>query len=634
MSGSLWRPPPPRLHDPPELRGFNKPPNSVNPWATPPPWKKDADRPNNLPGMTRFNAPSKPVDPTMLARAVGGLKSFLGVGGVSGANGVPGSLDQPFFPPGPPPTPTAQGAIGRRMDYPSNYNINFRPRSFEPISFDILRAISDPSVGGYDMIRLAIETRKDQMSQLEWSVLPRKKNREPMRPKSDDRCQKAENLLRCPDGQWAWQQWCSQLVEEHLVTDAPAIFRHRSFSGETTRLELMDGATLVPKLNYDGRRPHEGVAYQQNLKGLPAIDYTRENLLYAPRNPRVHKVYGYSCVEQILVTVNIGLRRQAGQLAFFTDGTIPDAIASVPEAWQTHQIQEYQAYWDNMVNDAVTRRKMKFVPAGTMFQQTRKDDALVDAFDEWLARVVAYCFSLPATPFVKMQNRATAESAYETALSEGLQPLMIWLKGIIDYILANWLETPDLELVWDDVKKPDVAEMDQRNLLKQEAGVISIDDIRADDGMEALGIEPFVRGLGPLGFMSISSMKKAIENGWDLTGIPQPTMDPAGAGMPGDPAQLGDMTQGDPLEGLPPEILEALGLPPSQPPGQPAIAGPDQSGQQPMNLRRAIAAPQVAGQEPGSNVVPIHKHPAIQLAMKHGDATAKRMAARMGGASP
>ena len=177
------------------------------------------------------------------------------------------------------------------------------------------------------------------------------------------------------------------------------------------------------------------------------MQYTADEMLYVPRNPRIHKIYGYSCVEQVIVTVNIGLRRQASQLGFFTEGTVPDAVAQVPPDWGMQRIQEFQDYWDTMVNDAVRRRKLKFIPGGVTFQPTRNDQALVDQFDEWLARVVQYAFSLPPTPLVRMMNCATSENAYEQSLDEGLQPLMIWAKQIVDEIILKWLGFDDLELI-------------------------------------------------------------------------------------------------------------------------------------------------------------------------------------------
>jgi phage portal protein BeeE len=74
-------------------------------------------------------------------------------------------------------------------------------------------------------------------------------------------------------------------------------------------------------------------AYQQVLKGLPAVNYSARDVIYRPRNVRAHKVYGYSPVQQVLMTVNIALRRQLWQLDYFTEGSIPDALIGVPQSW-------------------------------------------------------------------------------------------------------------------------------------------------------------------------------------------------------------------------------------------------------------------------------------------------------------
>ena len=72
-----------------------------------------------------------------------------------------------------------------------------------------------------------------------------------------------------------------------------------------------DGATVYPP------------AYQQVLKGLPAVNYSARDIIYRPRNGRAHRIYGYSPVQQVLMTVNIGLRRQLWQLDYFPKARSP-----------------------------------------------------------------------------------------------------------------------------------------------------------------------------------------------------------------------------------------------------------------------------------------------------------------------
>src|SRR5579872_3510372 len=53
----------------------------------------------------------------------------------------------------------------RQFDYLTGLNIQFRPRGEEGISFAQMRALAD----SWDLLRLVIETRKDQVERLRWN---------------------------------------------------------------------------------------------------------------------------------------------------------------------------------------------------------------------------------------------------------------------------------------------------------------------------------------------------------------------------------------------------------------------------------------------------------------------------------
>ena len=66
------------------------------------------------------------------------------------------------------------------------------------------------------------------------------------------------------------------------------------------------------RIGEDGRAPEApDPAYQQVLHGVPAADFSADEILYLPRNVRAHRLYGMSPVEQVALTVNIALRREA-----------------------------------------------------------------------------------------------------------------------------------------------------------------------------------------------------------------------------------------------------------------------------------------------------------------------------------
>src|SRR5438105_14179290 len=109
-----------------------------------------------------------------------------------------------------------------------------------------------------------------------------------------------------------------------LVLDAPALEIRRNRAGEVIGLDVVDGATIKLLIDNTGRRPKPPApAYEQIIHGRPWKLLSADELLYLPRSPRPHKAYGFSPVEQIVMTVNIALRRQAMQLHHFTEGNVP-----------------------------------------------------------------------------------------------------------------------------------------------------------------------------------------------------------------------------------------------------------------------------------------------------------------------
>jgi len=52
---------------------------------------------------------------------------------------------------------------------------------------------------------------------------------------------------------------------------------------------------------------------------------------------------------------------------------------------------------------------LKFMPSDFKLIETRQPP-LKDPYDEWLARVICYAFSVPVTPSVAQVNRATSET--------------------------------------------------------------------------------------------------------------------------------------------------------------------------------------------------------------------------------
>lgn len=390
-----------------------------------------------------------------------------------------------WFGPGQPLRPIAPPAVaGRRMDFQFGQNMQILPRWDQPISFRQLRYLAD----AHDLTRLAIETRKDQMSRLRWTIGIVDSDDE-LSSEQEARAARYRALLRRPDGKLFWSDWLKSVIEDHLVIDAPSIFVRRTMDGEDiVGLCQVDGATIMPLVDDWGRTPEPPEpAYQQILHGMPAVEYTTQQLVYRPRNVRVHTIWGFSPVEQIIVLINIALRRQLWQHTYFTDGNIPDSLIGVPSTWSPDQIRDFQEWFDSVLSGNTERRRgAMFVPGEVAKSYVpTKDTEMFGHGEEWIARVVCFCFSISHQALVKEVNRATADNAHEQALEDGLAPIMGWVKSLIDGILIDQFEETELEFRWQDDKELDPKVLDEIWAARVDRGMASRNEWRGDVGMQA-----------------------------------------------------------------------------------------------------------------------------------------------------
>jgi hypothetical protein len=406
-----------------------------------------------------------------------------------GAGALASNPAADWFGPLSPIKPQAPPQIAsRQWDYPSGFNLNTTPRVDAPITFATLRGLAD----GYDLLRLIIETRKDQVARMSWTIKPRTPT---AAATATNDVARITSFLKHPDGVHNFGDWLRILLEDLFVLDAPALYMRRNRGGALIGLPPLDGATIKPVIDDWGRTPQPyaangalvyPTAYQQILKGYPAVDYSVRDLIYRPRNVRVNRAYGYGPVEQILTTVNIALRKQIFTLEYYTSGNIPDSLIGVPDTWTPDQIASYQTYWDAYIEgDLGRRRKAKFVPGGMSktFIQTKEPELKSD-FDEWLARICCFAFSISPQAFVKQMNRSSAETQKDLAEEEGLAPVLNWIKHLIDDVIATEFNAPDLEFAWACASVLDPNQQQAMLSGYVSSGILTLNEARAQLGRD------------------------------------------------------------------------------------------------------------------------------------------------------
>lgn len=394
-----------------------------------------------------------------------------------------------------------------RWNFPYAFNQVWTPRHNTLTPFALLRQFADVA----DIVRICIETRKDQMSSLGHDIVPRDKRAEIPSETLERQIKQAEDFFRRPDRRRSFATWLRMAIEEILVIDALSIYRRPTrgraagLGGQTFSLELKDGATFLPLLDTEGDTPMPpAVAYRQIIYGQPVIggDCTLEQLYYRPRTVRTFTPYGLSPTEAVILTINAALNRQVFNLSYYTEGNIPEGLLEAPKGFTTKQLIEFQEYLDDYLSgDFAKRRKLKAVHEGGSKVFQFKDPDFQTIYDEWLMKVTCAAFAVPPQEigFTEDVNRATGQMQENVTYRRGVKPLSGFLKDLFDDVLADDLLMPDLQWVFSGGEPEDKklqAEVDQ---IYVGMGKVSVDELRMRDGQDPIGLGPYVEtAMGPV----------------------------------------------------------------------------------------------------------------------------------------
>ena len=399
------------------------------------------------------------------------------------------------------PLPPYQPIIDppRQYDYNVGRNLYYTPGGEKLVGFKELRTLARRS----ELVRLAIETRLDQMDAIDWIIQPKDEDQD---GDKDPRIKTITEFLLKPDLVHDWPQWLRIVGEEIFVTDALSIYRRPNKAGGLYALELIDGSTVFPLIDETGRTPAPpDPAYEQVLKGVPKNVYTSDELIYAVRKSQINTPYGWPVVEQIIQAAKTDIERVKYQLAYFTDGTVPDAYITAPDNMTPDKVKMFEENLNALLaGNAFGRRQMPVLLHGMEVHQL-KEPPLMTEFDEWFWRKIAFAFSLPPTPMVKMNNRATAENQKESATEEGLMPFMRHIKRLLDRIIREDFDAPDLEFAWDDEEERDPLVSMQIDTGYVDKGIKSINEARNELGLPPVkgGEDPMLAT--PTGFVPLNS---------------------------------------------------------------------------------------------------------------------------------
>jgi len=385
------------------------------------------------------------------------------------------------FGPGVPLEPYAGvGGEPRAWDYQAGYNIVTRPQRDKRVSFSTLKAIIDT----YDVARMAISHRIDDVRSLNWSIVPKRG----FSGDAENAVETGHAIMARPEGPGTvmpFRPWLAKWLEDVLRYDAGCLFRRRDYTGQVCGLEVVSGTTIAPMLDYWGRTPNAPApAYTQFVHGVPWKWYSTADLIYIPFRPQPDSPYGFAPLEAILLTANTDIRFQNHFLSWFTAGTVPEGFATAPEDISSpDQLREWQEYWDALLyGDDAAKHQIKFMPHGTIFEWPR-DKKFDKDFSLYLMRKVAAAYHVTPNDlgFTEDVNRATGDTQVDVQFRVGTLPLVQYVEEILTDYLQQDRGLP-VEFKFDTgQEKEDRLAVAQAHQLYVDMGAESPDEVRAEE---------------------------------------------------------------------------------------------------------------------------------------------------------
>lgn len=396
-------------------------------------------------------------------------------GMATGAAFAPGRPINPFQP---------AGSVARQWDFPTGYNIGARPRSQNALlPFATMRAI----IEAYDVAQIAIRKIQRDLRALEWSIVPEEGVKEDL----SGPIAKLMEFFAEPDGVHDFTSWQDMLLYDLLAFDTFTLYPQRTRGGKLLTLDVVDGTTVAPLLDWTGRTPAAPApAYQQFIQGVPWTLLTRDQLWYRPFWPRSNCPYGMPPVEWLLTTINTDVRWKWHFLMYFTEGSVPDTwMTAPPDQSSPHQLQAFQDLWDDvMVGQQQRKHQVRWIPA-TSKPYPAKEATFDTAFPEFLLKLACAAWGVLPTEigFQTRGERAASAFQQQDAQEKGSTVVLAnFLSGLYTQKVIRREFGVRAKFQFDTTfQKEDVVAQAAADKVYWSIGAISTDELRRDQlGME------------------------------------------------------------------------------------------------------------------------------------------------------
>lgn len=483
------------------------------------------------PSVTAGNRGTTP-NTYSLAQAINALTSRAMPGGQFAAmprNPVDATPFGPLNPLTPAPLDPARRDSGRPeprvTEYPVAWNIPGNEQRLVP--WEVLREAART----VDVMRRCIEIRKRHVRSLKWAFTvsadtiqeayradPRRGHDDiqvALREKFYPQIQRLTMFWQKPwrSSNLAFGQWVNGVLEHHLVFDGIPIYPRTTYGGDLLDLELIDPTTIKPLIDWRGARPSPPYpAYQQILYGFPrgefeaTIDmdeagnsvvdraYLSDQLFYHVENFRYGSwPYGFSAVEQALISARLYLRRQGWMLSEYDDGATPMTWL-IPEGGE--QIDPRQRReWETALNDELggqtaARHRVKVAfPGFKPEMMPSVDERYKPEYDLHLIKLLASHFGVTIAELGFTEAKGLGSSGYHEGQEDvqdrvGRRPDTEMLASLILELSREFLDAPpELEFQFLGLESEDEAAADAVAQARMARGSMTVNEDRRRIGL-------------------------------------------------------------------------------------------------------------------------------------------------------
>lgn len=361
-------------------------------------------------------------------------------------------------------------------------------------SSGVTNAVPKPTAGNLRRLaempaaRRAINCIKDRIACMEWRIEARPSAGQ----EGDfDRAQRAQALTMAfilPNETDSFRTLIEPVVEDVLVGGFGAMEVELGEAGLPVRMYGVDGATIQVNPEWDG--DPETPRYAQVTARAGAEGRTLlldRELMYVRLNPRSHSVFGLGKMEVAFETINsfLSAHRYAGKLA--SNATVQYALWLQDRTPEQHE--RLTRWWQEEVEGSGRVPVLSSEQPPEVIRLAGGTDAeLRMVWQQFLLSMIANAFDLPAMLLGVTHdvNRSTAQELADEAFQNAVVPLA---KLIADYltrdVIAKRLGWKDLRFVWSELESRDEATEVSIQMQLLNAGVLSVDEVRAMRGLPA-----------------------------------------------------------------------------------------------------------------------------------------------------